>query len=105
MIKSSEDFSSHLIILISTNRIFFQLKASAKRMPLSLLSTYAKMTVNPRPVQTENFGGRNPVPKRKVMTYTLPTGKVISSEGLPNGLADEEFEKVIAALEDKDQVK
>jgi hypothetical protein len=40
-----------------------------------------------------------------MVTYTMPDGKVISSEGLPNSLADEEFEKVIAALEDKDQAK
>jgi hypothetical protein len=39
------------------------------------------------------------------VSYTLPNGKVISSDGLPDGLADEELEKVIAALEDKDQVK
>jgi hypothetical protein len=35
----------------------------------------------------------------------MPDGKVITSEGLPDALADEEFEKVLAALEDKDQAK
>ena len=43
--------------------------------------------------------------KRKIVTYNLPNGKVISSEGLPNGLADEELEKVVNALEDKEQAK
>ena len=42
---------------------------------------------------------------RKIVTYTLPSGTVISSEGLPQGLDDDELAKVIEALEDKDQVK
>lgn len=75
-------------------------------MPLSLLSTYAKMTLNTRPVQTDKFANRySTTVRRRVVTYTLPSGVVITSEGLPDGLADEEFEKVIVALEDKDQVK
>lgn len=83
------------------------MKASAKRMPLSLLSTYAKMSINQGPAQPQKLGGNrySAVQKRKVVTYTLPNGQVITSEGLPDALADEEFEKVLVALEDKDQAK
>ena len=77
-------------------------------MPLTMLTSYAKMTFAPRPDQmkTKNGGSKlGPELKRKIVTYTLPNGQVISSEGLPNGLADEELEKVVNALEDKDQAK
>jgi hypothetical protein len=77
-------------------------------MPLSMLSTYAKMSFSPCPPSLQKFGAGNrnsSEPRRKLVSYTLPNGKVISSDGLPDGLADEELEKVIAALEDKDQVK
>ena len=88
--------------------MIFQLKAAAKRMPLSMLSTYAKMSLSPCPPSLHKFSGNrnsSSEPRRKLVSYTLPNGKVISSDGLPDGLADEELEKVIAALEDKDQVK
>ena len=75
-------------------------------MPLTLLSSYAKMSFAPRP-SSSKFGGKmNPSNMgRKIVTYTLPSGTVISSEGLPQGLDDDELAKVIEALEDKDQVK
>ena len=40
-----------------------------------------------------------------VVTYKLPNGNIISSEGLPEGLTDENLEAVIAAVEDKDKLK
>ena len=40
-----------------------------------------------------------------VVTYKLPNGNIISSEGLPEGLTDESLESVIAAVEDKDKLK
>ena len=40
-----------------------------------------------------------------VVTYKLPNGNIISSEGLPEGLTDENLESVIAAVEDKDKLK
>ena len=40
-----------------------------------------------------------------VVTYKLPNGNIISSDGLPEGLTDESLEAVIAAVEDKDKLK
>lgn len=39
------------------------------------------------------------------VTYKMPNGKIISSEGLPEGLTDESLEAVIKAVEDKDKLK
>ena len=39
------------------------------------------------------------------VTYKMPNGKIISSEGLPEGLTDESLEKVLEAVEDKEKLK
>ena len=75
-------------------------------MPLSLLQTVSKMSF------VKNNNKKNSpskadliLRKKDAVTYTLPNGKIISSEGLPEGLTDESLQKVIEAVEDKEKMK
>ena len=72
------------------------------RMPLSLLQTVGKMSFikNKKTKMTDLI-----LRKTDVVTYTMPNGKIISSEGLPDGLTDESLEKVLESVEDKEKLK
>ncbi len=43
--------------------------------------------------------------RKDIVSYKLPNGQIISTEGLPDGLTDESLAKVIAAVEDRDKLK
>lgn len=79
------------------------LKLSMSRMPLNLLQTVSKMSLVKGKKTTKRsdsiLTGNN------VVTYKMPNGKIITSEGLPDGLTDSVLEKVIAAVEDKEKLK
>lgn len=77
-----------------------QLKLSMAKMPMTLLNSYSKITF---PYKVDNAKAK--VKKQPCLTYTLPDGRVISSEGLPTGLGDDDLKKIIDALEDKNQLK
>ncbi len=80
------------------------LKLTMDRVPLSLLQTVSKMSfVKSKKTKMSDLilQGRN----ESTVEYKLPNGNTISSEGLPDGLTDENLEKVIAAVEDKDKLK
>ena len=78
------------------------LKLSMDRVPLSLLQTVSKMSFT---VQKKTKKSDLILRRTDVVTYKLPNGNIISSEGLPEGLTDENLEAVIAAVEDKDKLK
>ena len=79
------------------------LKLSMDRVPMNLLQTVSKMSFvkNKKPPTSDLILDR----KDNVVTYKMPNGRIISSEGLPTGLADDSLERVIAAVEDKDKMK
>jgi euchromatic histone-lysine N-methyltransferase len=87
----------------STDRpLSVSLKLSMSRMPLSLLNSVSKMSfVKAKKTQMSDLILR----RTNVVTYKMPNGKIISSEGLPEGLTDDTLEKVIEAVEDKDKLK
>ena len=73
-------------------------------MPLSLLQTVSKMSF-PKNIDKKTSKADLILRKKDAVTYTLPNGKIISSEGLPDGLTDESLQKVIEAVEDKEKMK
>ena len=81
------------------------------RVPLSLLATVSKMSMvkqeDMRKTKMSDLYKTSDLILRRadVVTYKLPNGNIISSEGLPEGLTDESLESVIAAVEDKDKLK
>ena len=87
------------------------LKLSMDRVPLSLLATVSKMSMvkqeDMRKTKMADLYKTSDLILRRtdVVTYKLPNGNIISSEGLPEGLTDESLEAVIAAVEDKDKLK
>ena len=78
------------------------LKLSMARMPVSLLQSVGKMSFikNKKAKMTDLILHRT-----DAVTYKMPNGKIISSEGLPEGLTDESLEKVLEAVEDKEKLK
>ena len=78
------------------------LKLSMDRVPISLLQTVSKISF----VKNKKTKMSDLILRRTdVVTYKLPNGNIISSDGLPEGLTDESLEAVIAAVEDKDKLK
>ncbi len=82
-----------------------QLKLEMARVPLELLQVSSKMSF-PQP-RSQDLKAKSKTDKilaredRAAVTYKLPDGKVISSEGLPEGISNEALEKVIEAVRDK----
>jgi hypothetical protein len=78
-----------------------QLKLNMTKVPLSLLQVSSKMTFPKNKVKKSDL-----ILKREdVVTYKMNNGKIISSEGLPEGIGNEALEKVLKALEDKQTLK
>ena len=80
-----------------------QLKMSMSKTPLKLLNYTAKMTgAKPRELselwQTDKL-------RENVLHYTLPNGKVISSEGLPKGLDSDKLEDLLKTFNSKNNAK
>ena len=82
--------------------ITIQLKLEMGRMPIKLLQSVSKMSFykNKTKAASELI-----FKKDNVIEYKLSNGKVISSEGLPEGIEDQVLAKVIEAMEDKDKLK
>ena len=78
------------------------LKLSMDRVPMNLLQTVSKMSFvkNKKTTMSDLI-----LDRKDVVTYKMPNGRIISSEGLPEGLADDSLQRVIAAVEDKDKLK
>ena len=78
------------------------LKLSMDRVPMNLLQTMSKMSFvkNKKTTMSDLI-----LDRKDVVTYKMPNGRIISSEGLPEGLADDSLQRVIAAVEDKDKLK
>ena len=71
------------------------LKLSMDRVPLSLLQTVSKMSFikNKKTTMSDLI-----LDRKDVVTYKMPNGIIISSEGLPEGLADDSLERVIGKV-------
>ena len=82
--------------------LLVQLRLSMSHAPLSLLQVSSKMTFPPKSKleKTDLILSRE-----DIITYKMPNGKIISSEGLPEGIESEALEKVLKALEDKQTLK
>ena len=87
---------------IAEKPMLVSLNLSMSRMPVHLLQTKSKMTFTKakKPAASDLI-----LTRKDIVTYKLPNGQVISSEGLPDGLTDERLEKVITAVEDRDKLK
>ena len=83
-----------------------QLKLKMRSAPLQLLQMASKMSF-PKPPKKGAKKTREEelLPNKKALQYKLPSGKIISAEGLPEGVEDEALEKVLTALEDKQSLK
>jgi hypothetical protein len=79
-----------------------QLKLSMGNVPLHLLPTVSKMSFAKSVAKKSDLSSHH---RRDLVSYTMPNGKVISSEGLPEGMGEEAIEKILAALDDKQNVK
>jgi len=88
-----------------------QLKVSMTKTPLRLLNHTAKMTrtqgesvqTNPSEKQVQLW--ETGKIREKLVRYTMPNGKVISSEGLPEGLEDDTLNEMLKCLETQTNVK
>ena len=82
--------------------ITIQLKLEMARMPLKLLQSVSKMSFYKSKSKTAS---ELIFKKENLVAYKMSNGKVISSEGLPEGIEDHVLAKVIEAMEDKDKLK
>jgi len=82
--------------------ITIQLKLEMARMPLKLLQSVSKMSFYKSKSKTAS---ELIFKKDNLVAYKMSNGKVISSEGLPEGIEDHVLAKVIEAMEDKDKLK
>lgn len=80
-----------------------QLKLSMERVPLHLLQTVSKMSV------PKNRTKKSDLILQKagvdVVTYKMANGKIISSEGMPQGIDNAAMQKIIEAVDDKQTTK
>ena len=81
-----------------------QLKMSMSRTPLRLLNYTAKMTAT-KDKELEAVLDRATESREKIVNYTLPSGKVISSDGVPTGLEQNRLEEVIKNFNTKSHAK
>lgn len=81
-----------------------QLKLQMARVPLQLLQVASKMTFAKPPAKSSKS---DLILQRSenAVTYKMPCGKIISSEGLPEGISAEQLKKILDALEDKQSLK
>ena len=82
--------------------IIIQLKLEMSRMPIKLLQSVSKMSFSKNKGKSAN---ELALAKDNLVSYKMANGKVISSEGLPDGIEDHVLAKVIEAMEDKDKLK
>ena len=82
-----------------------KLKLSMANVPVNLLQVVSKMGF---PSLPKTAKGKKPNEAKAVseketdfVSYKLASGKVISSEGLPEGIEVETLQKILATLEDK----
>ncbi len=80
-----------------------QLKMNMSHVPLELLQMTSKMTFPPKSKTKKS----DLILKRgeDTLTYKMANGKIISSEGLPEGISNDVLEKVLVAVEDKQSLK
>ncbi len=79
-----------------------QLKLSMGAAPLNLLQMSSRITFPKSKVSKSDLILKGEPP---AVTYKLPNGSIISSEGLPEGIENAALEKVISVLEDSKSLK
>jgi len=81
-----------------------QLKVQMPNMPVQLLQSVSKMSFSVKKSVTEI---KKIVVKsgQALVEYKLPGGKVISSEGMPDGIAKDVLAKLLEQLQDKHSLK
>lgn len=82
-----------------------QLKLKMTKAPLKLLQVASKMSFPKPKAKTEGSKADQILEREGVVTYKMPNGKIISSEGLPQGIENSKLEEVLTALEDKQSLK
>ena len=81
-----------------------QLKMSMSRTPLRLLNYTAKMTAG-KDKELVAVLDRTTESRENIVNYTLPSGKVICSDGIPKGLEQNRLEEVIKNFNTKSHAK
>ena len=81
-----------------------QLKMSMSRTPLRLLNYTAKMTAG-KDKELAAVLDRTTESRENIVNYTLPSGKVICSDGIPKGLEQNRLEEVIKNFSTKSHAK
>ena len=81
-----------------------QLKMSMSRTPLRLLNYTAKMTAS-KDKELTTVLDTTSQSRENLVNYTLPSGKVISSDGIPKGLEHTTLEEVIKNFNTKSHAK
>ena len=80
-----------------------QLKMTMNRTPLRILNHTSKMTVIKPTKEFEKWETNKK--RESTVTYTLPSGKTISADGLPPGLETDKLEECLEELKNKSLVK
>ena len=81
-----------------------QLKMTMSRTPLRLLNYTAKMTASKDKELLKVLDARTES-RENVINYTLPSGKVISADGIPKGLEQNRLDEVIKNFNSKSNAK
>ncbi len=87
--------------------LIVQLKLHMAKVPLELLQVTSKMTFPQKSSQANKAKSKTDeiLARENAVTYKLPDGKIISSEGMPQGISNEALKDVIEALQDKQTAK
>lgn len=80
-----------------------QLKLSMERVPLHLLQSVSKMTFPRNKVKKSDLILQTK--REDLVTYKMANGKIISSEGMPEGIENSVLEKIVSAVDDKQTTK
>ena len=76
------------------------------KTPLKILHHTAKITNSKVAAAAKEFQKwETDKARAKLVTYTMPSGKQISGEGLPDGLETEKLEAILTELKNKALVK
>ena len=81
-----------------------QLKMTMSRTPLRLLNYTAKMTATKDKELMKMLEARTES-RENIVNYTLPSGKVISADGVPKGLEQNRLDEVIKNFNSKSNAK
>ncbi len=91
----------------SEQPLIVQLKLHMAKVPLELLQVTSKMTFPQKSSQANKAKSKTDeiLARENAITYKLPDGKIISSEGMPEGISNKALENIVQALQDKQSVK